>query len=44
MARPATSVRTPTYNRAQVLHRAYDSLIRQSSRDIEWVVVDDGSQ
>ena len=43
MARPAISILTPTYNRAQVLHRAYDSLVRQSLRDFEWVVVDDGS-
>ncbi|MCY4551860.1 MAG: glycosyltransferase family A protein [Defluviicoccus sp.] len=40
---PAVSVLTPTYNRAHVLHRAYDSLQRQKTRDFEWVVVDDGS-
>ena len=43
MTRPALSVLTPTYNRAHVLHRAYDSLNRQNSRDFEWVEVDDGS-
>ncbi len=40
---PAISVLTPTYNRAHVLHRAYESLRRQTERDFEWVVVDDGS-
>ena len=44
MARPAiSSVLTPTYNRAHVLHRVYDSLNRQKTRDFEWIVVDDGS-
>ena len=43
MAKPAVSVLTPTYNRAHVLHRVYDSLNRQKVRDFEWVVVDDGS-
>ncbi len=42
-ARPAFSILTPTYNRAHVLHRAYDSLRRQKTGDFEWVVVDDGS-
>ncbi len=43
MANPAVSVLTPTYNRAHVLHRVYDSLNRQKTREFEWVVVDDGS-
>lgn len=43
MTEPAISVLTPTYNRANVLHRVYDSLNRQKTRDFEWVVVDDGS-
>ena len=43
MAKLAVSVLTPTFNRAHVLHRAYDSLKAQSRRDFEWVVVDDGS-
>jgi len=40
---PAISVLTTTWNRAHVLHRVYDSLTRQKTRDFEWVVVDDGS-
>ena len=43
MAQSTVSVLTPTYNRAHVLHRVYDSLSRQKTRDFEWVVVDDGS-
>ena len=43
MTRPTISIPTPTYNRAHVLHRAYDSLNRQKTRDFEWIVVDDGS-
>jgi len=37
------SVLTPTYNRAHVLYRVYESLQRQTVRNFEWVVVDDGS-
>ena len=43
MTGPAISVLTPTYNRAHVLPRVYESLQRQTVRDFEWVVVDDGS-
>ena len=38
------SVITPTYNRANVLHRVYDSLIHQTYREFEWIIVDDGSE
>lgn len=34
---------TPTYNRVYVLRRAFESLQKQTFRDFEWVVVDDGS-
>ena len=34
---------TPTYNRAYTLTRLYESLERQTCRDFEWLVVDDGS-
>lgn len=37
------SVFTPTYNRADLIHRVYESLKAQDFRDFEWVVVDDGS-
>lgn len=34
---------TPTYNRAHTIGRTYQSLCRQSSKEFEWLVVDDGS-
>lgn len=34
---------TPTYNRAYVLDRLYNSLLKQADKRFEWVVVDDGS-
>ncbi len=37
------TVFTPTYNRANTLHRAYAGLQAQTFRDFEWVIVDDGS-
>lgn len=37
------SVFTPTYNRADLIHRVFDSLNEQSFTDFEWIVVDDGS-
>ena len=37
------TVFTPTYNRAYIIHNLYHSLQRQSFRDFEWLVVDDGS-
>ncbi len=40
---PSVSVVTPAYQRADTLPRLYESLLAQSWRDFEWVVVDDGS-
>lgn len=37
------TVFTPTYNRAHTLGRTYHSLCRQTCKDFEWLVVDDGS-
>ncbi len=37
------SVITPSYNRADTLRRVYDSLVAQTDKDFEWIVVDDGS-
>ena len=34
---------TPTYNRAHLLPRLYESLCKQTFKDFEWVIVDDGS-
>ena len=37
------TVFTPAYNRAHTIGRTYGSLCRQTCRDFEWLVVDDGS-
>ena len=34
---------TPTYNRAHLLSKLYDSIVMQQSRDFEWLIIDDGS-
>lgn len=38
------TVFTPTYNRAYILPKLYASLCKQTCKDFEWVVVDDGSR
>lgn len=43
MNKPLLSIVTPTYNRAHLLGRCYESLLNQTSFDFEWVIVDDGS-
>ena len=40
---PFLSIVTPTYNRAKLLGTCYESLLRQSDCDFEWIIVDDGS-
>jgi len=37
------TVFTPAYNRAHLLPRLYESLCKQTFKDFEWVIVDDGS-
>lgn len=37
------TVFTPTYNRAYVLNEAFESLLKQTRKDFEWVIMDDGS-
>ena len=34
---------TPTYNRAYIIENLYNSLKRQTNKNFEWLVVDDGS-
>lgn len=34
---------TPAYNRAHTISRTYASLCRQTCKDFEWLIVDDGS-
>jgi len=37
------TVFTPTYNRAYVLDKCYQSLKRQTNKDFIWLIIDDGS-
>lgn len=41
---PLLTIFTPTYNRAHLLPRLYESLCIQSSKNFVWLVIDDGSQ
>lgn len=43
MKHPFITILTPAYNRASLLPRLFDSLLRQTFKDFEWIVVDDGS-
>ena len=40
---PFITVFTPTYNRKDLIDRLYQSLLRQTQKNFEWLVVDDGS-
>ena len=40
---PTLTVFTPAYERAHTLSRTYESLCRQSCKDLVWLIVDDGS-
>lgn len=40
---PTLTIFTPAYNRAYTLHLCYESLIRQTSKDFVWLIIDDGS-
>lgn len=37
------TVFTPTYNRAYCLNQLYESLQRQTCKDFDWLIIDDGS-
>lgn len=37
------TVFTPTYNRGNLIHRLYDSLLRQTCKNFKWLIIDDGS-
>lgn len=37
------SIITPTYNRAYILTQCYESLVKQTKKEFEWIIVDDGS-
>ena len=38
------TVVTPSYNRSENLSFLYQSLLKQTSKDFEWLIIDDGSQ
>ena len=38
------TILTPTYNRAGTLPKLFGSLQGQTSKDFEWIVIDDGSK
>ena len=40
---PYLTIHTATYNRAYILPKAYDSLCKQTNKDFEWIITDDGS-
>ena len=37
------SIFTPTYNRKECLKKLAESLLLQTNKDFEWIIVDDGS-
>ena len=37
------TVFTPTYNRMDLIEKLYQSLLQQTKKNFEWLVVDDGS-
>ena len=41
--RPDVTVFTPVFNRKHTIDRPFDSLMRQTCKDFEWLVIDDGS-
>lgn len=43
MSRVSVSILTPIYNRGRLLRRLYESISKQTYRDFEWLIVDDGS-
>jgi teichuronic acid biosynthesis glycosyltransferase TuaG len=43
MCNPLISIVTPTYNRAHLLSRVWDSIKNQTYEKFEWIVVDDAS-
>lgn len=43
MSNKTLTIFTPTYNRAHTLPRTYASMIRQTSKDFIWLIIDDGS-
>ncbi|MBW8521841.1 glycosyltransferase family 2 protein [Chryseobacterium chendengshani] len=43
MKAPKVTILTPSYNRAHTLPRVFESLQKQTFKDFEWLIIDDGS-
>jgi len=39
----SVTIVTPTFNRGYIINQLYDSLVHQTCKDFEWLVIDDGS-
>ena len=37
------TVLTPTYNRAKLLNKCYETLCKQTNKEFIWLIIDDGS-
>lgn len=44
MSMATITVFTPVYNRADIIDKLYDSVKKQTFKDFEWLIVDDGSK
>ena len=44
MNKPLITVFTPAYNRANTLQRVFDGLNKQTFKNFEWIIIDDGSK
>ena len=44
MNKKTLTVFTPTYNRLHTITKTYDSLCSQTCKDVEWLIIDDGSE
>lgn len=44
MENVSITIFTPTYNRGYILNKCYESLKRQSYKNFEWIIYDDGSK
>lgn len=40
---PLLTIITPSYNRSELLKQCYESLAKQTNKNFQWLVVDDGS-
>lgn len=41
--KPTLTIFTPVYNRAYIIKNLYESLLKQTCKNFEWLIVDDGS-